>query len=397
MTSRKQALLVTYHNWSGKRRGGFHVLAEALCGGGYDVGFFSFPRRWCGALKRTERENAARLLAQLRGQSFYVRGARLTNFTAPTLGPPGPVKGLLGDRVSGWLDRIAVPTVAAACRRHVRDADVVMLESTAGVRWFPYFAKLYPRALFVYRPSDPLAGDPSTSPELKLAERALLERADVVLLVDECARAVYRREYPGLELSGEHRHILPNGVELSAFRTKHDAPAGFPRGPVALYLGAHAPDWEMLAATAKALPNVSVLAVCPEQPSPEQKRKFLSTFNAHYVPGVAPNEVPRYVTNADVVLVPYPREQPRLLTLGLTAKMVQAMAARKPLVAWHVNPDLRSYGVEVCSDEHSYVVAVKRAFTQPRPEYKVEWSDYSERAIQEAFLSIIRARTARTA
>lgn len=387
----KTALFVTFHHWMGSRQGGFHKLAEALCGEGYDVGFLSFPRPWYGVLKRSERESASRMLSLVVGKRYRVRAGTVLNFTVPTFGLPGRLWPLVGHGGALRLERAAAPSVATVCRHRVPDPDVVMFESTTGTLLFDQLTRRFPRALTIYRPSDPLVADPALPPGLRLAERNLLQRADLVLLVDEHARAVYARAFPGLDLDGDRVLVLRNGVDLQPFTDEHPRPAVFGDDrPVALYLGAHVPDWSVLAAAARSLPGVRFVAVCPERPSRAELTAFLASRNAVYVPGVPPGEVPRYVTNCDVVMVPYPSNA-RLLTLGITAKMLQAMAARKPLVALHVNPCLAQSGIVACSDTAEFARAIAAAAHVRTSTYPIDVAAYGWQQVQSRFVELVRA------
>ncbi len=390
----KVALLISFHNWAGKRQGGFHKFAEALCREGYEVGFLSFPRPWYGALKQSERESAVRLVKQVRGETYRVGSGTLRNFTVPTFSVPGKLRPYLSEALISRLERTSVPSVTRVCRWRFPSVDFVMFESTSSILLYDAFVRAYPTALMVYRPSDPLVADPAIGRALRVAEREVLERADLVLLVDESARAVYRRAFPDLDLNKERFQDLHNGVDLVAFREcAGPSPACFEKRPVALYVGAHPPNWAALTQAAATLPQVTFVVVCPERGARKEVDAFIANSNARFVPGIAPSEVAQYVSNCDVVLVPYDKQRmPRLATLGVTAKMLQAMVARKPIVALHVSRIVAEAGVVVCDTVEQFARSIEAALRAPPPSYSLDLNQYDWREAQDRFLRLVSTR-----
>jgi len=118
--------------------------------------------------------------------------------------------------------------------------------------------------------------------------------------------------------------------------------------------------------------------------------------NCSYIPGVSPGEVAPFVVNCDVFLVPYPLGNLRTPTIGLTAKLLQAMAARKPIIARNVNPGLSQYGVQVCDTDDEFVAGVRDSLAEGARIYPVDLEAYDWALIQSDFLSIVDCTLART-
>jgi 2-beta-glucuronyltransferase len=149
----KRAVLVTGHYALSKRRAGFHWLAEALVQQGWQVTFFTASFSHLHRLKGDHRF-AYGLMSQA-GQVVPV-GDRLDSFVWFTPWHPA-------NRLPSILDRLATPLFRrygalplGAAEPVVRNADLIVFESTAGLMLFDEFKRLNSRARFVYRVSDDL-------------------------------------------------------------------------------------------------------------------------------------------------------------------------------------------------------------------------------------------------
>lgn len=362
------ALFITYHNWKDKRIGGFHYLAAALAERGDDVGFFSFPRPLITVLtSRSERCNARTMVRLSRGVSYSFGKGSISNFTAPTLGMPGRLGRALGP-VNYELSRATVPPLQLLLRRRAPKVDVCVVESTVGVCLLEMLRRCYPHAVLIYRPSDPLVANPNCPAWLARAEQEMLAAADVVLLVNEEGRETYLARFGAQFVSELNCRILENGVNYSAFQKRYPRPKEFvAERKVVLYLGAAIPDWASILGLAAEIPEATVCVVCPERPQKKWLRAAAAYKNFVYIDGVAPDEVPAYVTNCDVFAVAYPPGLWRHKPWGFHAKLQQAIAARKPVVGINVNPSLERYGIVVAKDAESFAESVKAALLGELP------------------------------
>lgn len=132
------------------------------------------------------------------------------------------------------------------------------------------------------------------------AEAVLLERVREVVV---CSPALARSK-------GSRRPVtlVPNAVDLAAYRTQQVRPGDLPAGPVALYVGtAHRDrlDVELCTATARALSGVGHLVlVGPVALDPEDVHR-LEAAGALLLGARPAVAVPGYLQHADVLLVPH--------------------------------------------------------------------------------------------
>lgn len=385
----RRALIFSFHNWSTRREGGFHRFAASLCGAGFEVTFVSFPRPWYGFLKRSERLGARALLSLLRGCEYEVRGGRLLNVASLSLSIPGPLRACVPEPWRARLEKVTVPNVLTRCFRLLGGVDVVMFESTECVLLYPEVRRRFPEAVTIYRPSDPLAADKRHGRTILEAEGRILKEADLVALVNEEGRSLYAGTFPGVNLDPPRVVVLPNGIDLAAYQRDYPRPSQYGSRPVVLYIGAHIPAWEIIVAAAQKLPGFDFHVVCPEHPSKKAWRRLSALPNLKYTPGVEPAAVPPLIQHCNVIIVPYPPGEWRIKGFGLTAKLMQAMAAGKPIVAMNVSPELSRFGISIANNVTEFCELIRKAAEGPPPEWGINLREYDWTALEQRFLELV--------
>ena len=86
-------------------------------------------------------------------------------------------------------------------------------------------------------------------------------------------------------------------------------------------------------------------------------------------------------------MVPYVTDFYKDRPLGITAKYYQAMAAKKPIVAYCDTPRLKDAGVAVTYTYEDFIAAVKEAVQQKECSYSFDlagrdWDDVTQRFMQ---------------
>lgn len=136
-------------------------------------------------------------------------------------------------------------------------------------------------------------------------EKQLLESADVVITtaaeLEQHLRSVTNKPV----------HRIPNGVDDEWFRSQaasEKVPAGLDgiRRPIAGYVGSIAGwlDYELIAATAQRLPDVSFVFVGPIEHD-ERKRQLLQSPNIHWLGRKPYADMPLYINAFDSCLIPF--------------------------------------------------------------------------------------------
>lgn len=180
-------------------------------------------------------------------------------------------------------------------------------------------------------------------------EQQYLESSDHLLA---SARSLAQR----LEAMGARTvHYVPNAVNRRLFVSRsYDRPADMPAGEFTiLYVGAlwgHWFDWDLLLATAEAYPRAAVVVIGDYH---GQSRRTLP--NLHFLGLKAQRDLPPYLANADVALIPF---QPSELTQAVSPlKVFEYLAMRLPVVSTPLK-ELESLPYVTLADGEAFVQAV---------------------------------------
>ena len=148
------------------------------------------------------------------------------------------------------------------------------------------------------------AGHTGREHERLVADEALLLRDAAHVVV--CSPALLAAKSGDRE--GRPLSLVPNAVDVDAYRTPGPRPADLPDGPVALYVGTvhrDRVDLDLCARTARVLAGrASVVLVGPAPLDPAGRRGLEGAGVLLLGPRDA-THVPAYLTHADVLLVPH--------------------------------------------------------------------------------------------
>ena len=356
---------VTYHNWETKRIGGFHKFAEGCALAGHEVVFMSFERPYYIYFKHDERLNKNVLCELSKGKVYQVekkgKKGTILNCTWPTIRVPMPFAKWIPNKIVRWASLHSIKPFSSFQKKFLEETNVFVLESV-GVPLFDLLKKYNPNAKFVYRPSDPIMVDGVDEREV-LNEAYVLKNCDLNILVNQAGLDLYKRKMPDFNTFVKYE-ILSNGVDTDMFREKYPAPEILQKPNTALYVGALAPEWKLTIEIANVCPDINFIIVCPAQCPQYILDK--APDNLVFIPGIYPSEVPAWITNCDVFIVPYPTGMYKIRPWGITAKYYQAMTAKKAIVVYDDTDELTKYGVTVTHTPEEFIKGIKNAFNGSR-------------------------------
>ena len=191
---------------------------------------------------------------------------------------------------------------------------------------------------------------------------------------------------------GRHRTVdlIPNGVDVTLFRTPQPRPDDLPPSPVAVYVGTlheERLDVDLLAALAAARPDLSVALVGPDSLGPEASARLAALDTVHLLGPRPYDRVPAYLQHADVVVIPH-LVNPFTESLD-PIKAYECLAAGRPTVATPV-AGFRELGPPVVvADADRFVDAVSDALAaDPAGDPPPEVASWGERA--DALAAVMR-------
>ena len=377
---------ITTHNWETKRQGGFHKFAQAAAQAGIETVFLSFPRPYYGLFMKREQLNAGVIKKLSKGVEYECGSGNVFNVTFPTFRLPDSAGKILSAKLMNFFLTHSFGSFSHFCKKYLSGTDCFVFESCEGVAFIDKLKKLFPAAKMIYRPSDPMVYA-SVPARVKKLEQNILYKADLTILVNNEGLEAYKKCIPDFEQKVKYT-ILSNGIDINSYTKSYTVPQMLTKQNTILYVGAWDVEWPLLFKAAAATPDFNYIVVCPNYPPQDIQKKVEQTSNLFYVPGIKPSEVPAWITNCSVVMVPYVKNFYKDRPLGITAKYYQAMAAHKPIVAYCDTPKLKDAGVTVTYTYDDFICAVQQAVTQGPKNYTFDLQGREWETITKKFLEL---------
>ena len=386
---------ITTHNWDTKRQGGFHKFAEATAAAGIETVFFSFPRPYYGFFMKREQLNSQIINTLKKGKTYKVNNENrdddenhsILNITYPTFRLPDSAGKLLPAGLMNFLLTHSFRSFTHFYKKFLADTDCFVFESCEGVAFIDKLKKLFPQAKMIYRPSDPMVYA-SIPDRVKKLEQNILYKADLTLLVNNEGLEAYQKTIPDFD-SKVNYQLLSNGIDIDSYTKQYPVPELLQKPNTILYVGAWEVEWPLLFQAAQTNPEYNYIVVCPNYPSAEIQKRAEQTPNLFYVPGIKPAEVPAWITNCTVVMVPYVTDFYKDRPLGITAKYYQAMAAHKPIVAYCDTPKLTDAGAVVTYTYEDFIEAVQEAVKTGSKNYTFNLENRRWDNITKTFMELV--------
>lgn len=381
-------VFITSHHWNTKRLGGFHKFAEHAADSRIETVFFSFPRPYYGYFMHREQLNRPLLRLLGKGKEYKTQaGNKILNVTFSTFRVPDRLSKFFPDLLVNWLLTHSFKTFKGFCKKYLAGSDCFVFESCEGIALLDKIKKLYPNAKIIYRPSDPLTFA-AVPKRVKKMESHILKTADMSFIVNEEGLAAYRKNIPDFDITVKHQ-ILSNGVDIDSYLKKYPVPEPLKQNNTVLYVGAWDIEWNLIFKAAEETPDFNYIIVCPNYPAENVLSRAKEYSNIVYIPGIKPSEVPAWVTNCNVFMVPYINGFYKDRPLGITAKYYQAMAACKPIVSYSDTQKAKEVGIAVTYTYEDFINEVKKAISTKVCHYSFNLEDRRWENITQTFINEI--------
>jgi hypothetical protein len=388
MKKRKKIVFLTFHNWKTKRQGGFHKFAEASCLKGYETIFLSFPRPYYIYLKKEERLNKTVLKELRKGIKYKLGSNYLLNITLPTFALPGPLRKYCPNFIEIWLQKKSLRPFKDFANDYLLNTDYFIFESNECILLYDKIKHFFPKSKIIYRPSDPLLANPQC--KIINFEKNILKNADWTFIVNSSGLKIYNDNYE-IFRSLDNYSILSNGISVEEYKKKYSIPNPLKKKNTVLYIGALDIEWNLIIYASKKLPQFNFIIICPKKPPNYFNDYYKNCQNVTFINGIYPETVPSWVTNCNIVVVPNPHGRFKSKPWGITAKYYQAMAAKRPIIAYHDNLKLEKYGVHCTYDYDEFVEKLNSAKNIKKVDYTLKLIDKDWKIITDTFLNKIEA------
>lgn len=172
----KRVTLVTGHYWKSKRKAGFHWLADAYRGLGWEVLFFTAPISF---LSKTAGNYRFDYPIKEEKAKFLKKDPSLYSFIHYTPWHVVNLRSNLLNTITHPFTKLYEKYDFSRSHEFIEKSDLIIFESTAALLLFDKFKRLNSKAKFVYRMSDNLRML-KVHPSLIKYEESIIEKFDLV-------------------------------------------------------------------------------------------------------------------------------------------------------------------------------------------------------------------------
>jgi len=325
-SQRRTVILISGHVLTSPRRAGFHWLAEALWEQDWNVIFMttglSHLSRMKGHIDRLALLRTTPLNQMVWHQEHFASFAWYT--------PWHPVK-----FKSNWMNALTEPFVKNYSRfslyamdAYVKQADLIIFESTSGLILFDRIRQLNPKATFVYRVSDNLRLI-NSHPLLLEVEQRIAPKFDLISLPSEHLRQLF----PPMDSVAVH----PQGIKHQLFDQTSRNPYSTDGTIHAVSVGTMLFDREFFIYASQAFPKIHFHIIGGIEP-------FLDVSNVTFYGEIPFEKTIPYVKWADLGLAIYQLTRCAAAYLSQSSnKMIQYTYCKLPIVAPHFACENRSH------------------------------------------------------
>ncbi len=254
----KQAVLITGHYYSSRRRAGFHAIAKALAKAGWQVLFLTTGISYLSVLRRD-----FRLEYPVRKEAGKIKKIddQISSYVWFTPYHPANLRLPILNRLSSGLFRNYGKLNLGSVESLIKKSDLFIFESTAGLLLFDRFKTLNPEARFVYRVSDYL-GLIKPHPIVISEENKILPHFDLVSVPYRFLQNRFK-DKANVKL---HLH----GINKDIFNGDLPNPYTEMKGPNIVFVGASHIDTDFLNRASRLCPHCHFHIIGPVPNIPDR-------------------------------------------------------------------------------------------------------------------------------
>jgi 2-beta-glucuronyltransferase len=240
----KRIVLITVHHWQSKKRAGFHWLADAYNRNGAEVLFFTCPVSTLSVVSRDERIKCGILAKRNK-----IIEERKGLFSYAWFTPWHPANLWLNflNSLSARLFRRYGNFPFGEAESFLRSADMIIIESCAGLMLFSHLKQINPNARFVYRVSDDLRLL-NSHPVIIQAEKDYAEKFDLVSVPNSHMLELF-------DASAVNVKLQLHGINKQVFDLDCENPYKDSKGPNLVFVGVSMLDTDFIERASRLFPD----------------------------------------------------------------------------------------------------------------------------------------------
>jgi len=382
----KKILMACANHWRSPFQVGSHHIAKGFANTGYQVAFISDPISPLHILNGISDALRDRFSIYQKGGIWDYQNKIWTYIPAALVTPHN--KPLLR---SEWIHRnwykLALPNVFKVVKENgFGKVDILYLDSINQAFWLD----IIPHNKSIFRIADKSSGfSKTTSASIKI-EKQIAQQVDLVVYSAKSLEGYIH------SLDPKNTMHLPNGVNFDHFANGSKAlPIEYKKikKPIAVYVGAMDIwfDYELVNYVARKLPKISFVLIGPDQLA---RQKLVDLPNVHLLGSRNYGELPAYLHNADVGIIPFDiKGHAELIAHINPLKLYEYMACDLPVVStsWEELVNINS-PARLCNDKEEFVNSIINILEYPKESKQLQSYAYEHdwKVRVETLLKIIR-------
>lgn len=360
MQSARTAIVCSAQHWKAPVHLSAHHLAKFLADRGWTTCFLSTPTSFLHRLRYAGDADARQRFEDWRSNGGWATDRRIFYYTPLAVLPPSRTRGLDSEWLFRNWPRLTWPSIAPFLVSRGFARPNLMIADSALM--LPLWHALG-RPRLVYRVTDRNRDYPNQPAVLRTLEDEIASAAELVVYTGDALQ-------PYLAEMGVTKTLcVGNGVDTTHFEASFSPPDDYTRipSPRAVFVGTVAEwfDTALLAATARALPQVSFVIIGPGS----ARLTELADFRNVYLLGTRPYAViPAYYQHAAVGLIPFTRAGHAAFVDSINPlKLYEYMAAGLPVVSTSFG-QITKLGspATIAANTDEFVAAVAICTSRPR-------------------------------
>lgn len=370
MGQMKKILMACCNYWNSPFQVGSHHIAKGFLDLGWEVAFISDPISPLHLLTGVNSELKERYkIYQNNGVRYY--NNRLWTYVPGSLCTPHNKPVLKSEWIYKKWFKLTYPNVISQIKNQgFGEVDLVYLDSVTQSFWLDNLK--YKKAIF--RVADKNIGFAKFSDNTRNVESEIAQKVDTVIYT------AHKLKKYVLDMKPRQILHVPNGVNFDHFvngdKAMPDDMKNIPK-PIAIYVGAIAEwfDYELIMKAAHALPKASFVLIGPDKMARERLKPL---SNIYLLGRKEYQEVPAYLHNADIGLIPFNVKQfPDLVHSINPLKLYEYMACGLPTVSteWEELKLLHSPSV-LSKDDSEFISAISN-ITNSKQMGRESYIDYA--------------------
>lgn len=360
----KKVLMACTNYWFSPFQVGSNQIARCFVKDGWKVGWISDPITPLHVLGKRIGDVRARFDTYLQGGRYDLEGNLWSYVPGGVISPHN--KPLLRSAwVHQYWHRLTIPNMINIINiQGFGNVDILYLNSSTHSILLDVIS--YDKSIL--RVADKNIGLNRFTSHMANYEREMAQKVDLVIYTAESLK-----EYID-ELNPKASLFLPNGVDFNHFNShaniQPEEYLSIPT-PIAVYVGSFEEWWfdfELIKYAAQKLPHISFVLIGPDYLS-RGYDCYREIPNIHLLGPIPYLELPPYLNNADIGLMPFPiNEYPELINHANPIKLYEYLACGLPVVSVS-SEELQRTGapVNLCNNYEEFVSEISRIIDTPQP------------------------------